>query len=219
MGVLKPFLPESIKNSNKLDFLIEENHTINELDVSDEGMYLAILFYSYIIANNCFNILESSNWMSFVRQAQNYNEQNLLISQEGNCIYFITTHNILPKQELKVGYSLIYAAQHKLPFLVAPEDKSWSCYECSAAFGNSEELQKHLDIHDDIKDENVRPKKKHLKSNHKKKLMAKSNSAVKCNDCNELFIQPGKLALRQHLIEKHLCSGLDEIDQYFSLVM
>lgn len=157
--------------------------------------------------------------MSFVRQAQNFDEQNLVISQEETCIYFTTTQNIHPKQELKIGYSIMYATRHKLPYLIAPEDRSWSCFECSAAFGNSEELQKHLDIHDDIKDENIRPKKKYLKNNHKKKLVAKSNSAVKCNNCNELFIQPGKLALRQHLIEKHLCSGLDIIDQYFSLVM
>lgn len=45
--------------------------------------------------------------MSFVRKAQTFEEQNLVITQENNAIYFTTTTNILPKTELKVNKYLI----------------------------------------------------------------------------------------------------------------
>ncbi|RZC31881.1 PR domain zinc finger protein 10-like, partial [Asbolus verrucosus] len=199
-GVLKPYTPEELKNQSVgLQYLIEdENQVVSRLDVSDENI---------------------ANWMSFVRQATNYNEQNLVISQEGNALYFTTTKTILPKQELKVGYSLLYATRNKLSVLVPQVEKSWPCFECSATFASSEELQKHLNIHDDDRDENTKPRKKNLKSSKRKPVPKMNSDALKCNDCNELFIHPGKIALRQHLIEKHLCSGLDLIDQYFSFVM
>ncbi|EFA10480.2 PR domain zinc finger protein 10 isoform X1 [Tribolium castaneum] len=192
-GILKPST-ERLKNGpTSLQFFIEdENNVVSQIDVSDEN---------------------ASNWMRFIRQATNYNEQNLLITQEGNSLYFTTTRSILPKQELKVGYSVPYATRHKLSILVPEEEKSWPCYECSETFASSDELQKHLNIHDS--DEENKWKKKNLKN---KKKIPKSET-FQCNNCNELFVQPGKVALRQHLIEKHLLSGLDLIDQYFSSVM
>jgi hypothetical protein len=83
-GIVKPVSPEELKNSPPgLQFLIEdENHVVSQLDVSDEN---------------------SSNWMRFIRQATTHNEQNLLITQEDNSLYFTTMKNILPKQELKVS--------------------------------------------------------------------------------------------------------------------
>jgi hypothetical protein len=117
-----------------------------------------------------------------------------------------------------VGYGWPYAIRHELSVLVPEEEKSWSCFECSERFATSNELQEHLNVHDVVKDENTKPRKKSLKN--KRKAVAKTGSeALQCNNCNELFVQPGKVALRQHLIEKHLLSGLDLIDQYFSSVM
>lgn len=46
--------------------------------------------------------------MCFVRKAMTYEEQNLVITQENNAIYFTTTTNILPKQELKVNRIIIH---------------------------------------------------------------------------------------------------------------
>lgn len=40
--------------------------------------------------------------MSFVRKAHTFEEQNLVITQENNAIYFTSTATILPKTELKV---------------------------------------------------------------------------------------------------------------------
>ncbi|KAJ3660901.1 hypothetical protein Zmor_005328 [Zophobas morio] len=196
-GVLKPVADEIKDNPTELTFLLEdENSTVNQLDVSDENI---------------------ANWMRFIRKATTYNEQNLLITQEGSYLYFTTTKNVLPKQELKVGYSMPYATRHKLSVLIPDEDKSWPCFECPETFSSSEELQKHLNVHDGDEEDTVK-KKKNLKNN-KKKVATKNGEALQCNNCNELFLQPGKIALRQHLIEKHLLSGLDMIDQYFSSVL
>lgn len=101
--------------------------------------------------------------------------------------------------------------------MVPEEEKTWPCYECTEKFVSSEDLQEHLNIHDgEIEKEENKWKKKNLK--YRKKI-TKTSEALQCNNCNELFVQPGKIALRQHLIEKHLLSGLDLIEQYFSSVM
>ena len=58
-----------------------------------------------------------SNWMRFVRPADTWPEQNLVLTQEGDKLYFISTRNIHPKQELRVGYSEAYAKARGLPYL------------------------------------------------------------------------------------------------------
>lgn len=45
---------------------------------------------------------DHSNWMMFVRPAQNHLEQNLVAYQYGSEIFYTTIKNIQPKQELKV---------------------------------------------------------------------------------------------------------------------
>lgn len=46
---------------------------------------------------------ETSNWLMFVRPAQNHLEQNLVAYQYGSEIFYATIKNIQPKQELKVS--------------------------------------------------------------------------------------------------------------------
>ena len=67
--------------------------------------------------NLCCIISEQSNWMRFVRAAGSFSEQNLVISQEGNQLFFTTTRSIDPKEELKVWYSVPYAKQRGLQSL------------------------------------------------------------------------------------------------------
>ncbi len=45
------------------------------------------------------------NWMMFVRQADSYPVQNLIMYQYHNDIYFISTKTIEPREELRVSYS------------------------------------------------------------------------------------------------------------------
>lgn len=48
------------------------------------------------------SFVDCANWMRFVKRAKTYSEINLLLSQQGNHLYYITTKNIVPKQELLV---------------------------------------------------------------------------------------------------------------------
>ncbi|XP_069038590.1 PR domain zinc finger protein 10 [Lepisosteus oculatus] len=101
---------------------------------------------------------ERCNWMMFVRPAQNHLEQNLVAYQYGKDIYYTTIKNIEPKQELKVWYAASYAefVNQKIHDVTEEErkvlreqEKNWPCYECNRRFMSSEQLQQHLNMHDD----------------------------------------------------------------------
>ncbi|XP_029027294.1 PR domain zinc finger protein 10 [Betta splendens] len=101
---------------------------------------------------------DSCNWMMFVRPAQNHLEQNLVAYQYGSEIFYTTIKNIQPKQELKVWYAASYAefVNKKIHDVTEEErkvlreqEKNWPCYECNRRFVSSEQLQQHLNMHDD----------------------------------------------------------------------
>ncbi|XP_038145889.1 PR domain zinc finger protein 10 isoform X3 [Cyprinodon tularosa] len=101
---------------------------------------------------------ESCNWMMFVRPAQNHLEQNLVAYQYGSEIFYTTIKHIQPKQELKVWYAASYAdfVNQKIHDVTDEERKAlqeqewnWPCYECNRRFVSSEQLQQHLNMHDD----------------------------------------------------------------------
>ncbi|CAL8363642.1 unnamed protein product [Merluccius merluccius] len=101
---------------------------------------------------------DSCNWMMFVRPAQNHLEQNLVAYQYGSEIFYTTIKNIQPKQELKVWYAASYAqfVNQKIHNVTEEErkvlreqEKNWPCYECNRRFVSSEQLQQHLNMHDE----------------------------------------------------------------------
>ncbi|XP_071768627.1 PR domain zinc finger protein 10 [Centroberyx gerrardi] len=101
---------------------------------------------------------DSCNWMMFVRPAQNHLEQNLVAYQYGSEIFYTTIKNIQPKQELKVWYAASYAefVNQKIHDVTEEErkvlreqEKNWPCYECNRRFVSSEQLQQHLNMHDE----------------------------------------------------------------------
>uniref|UniRef100_W5LYA7 PR domain zinc finger protein 10 n=1 Tax=Lepisosteus oculatus TaxID=7918 RepID=W5LYA7_LEPOC len=101
---------------------------------------------------------ERCNWMMFVRPAQNHLEQNLVAYQYGKDIYYTTIKNIEPKQELKIYSSDRFPdlTGSRLAVLVSltlcvlrEQEKNWPCYECNRRFMSSEQLQQHLNMHDD----------------------------------------------------------------------
>lgn len=101
---------------------------------------------------------DSCNWMMFVRPAQNHLEQNMVAYQYGPEIFFTTIKNIQPKQELKVWYAAPYAefTNQKIHSITEEErkalrelERNWPCYECNKRFVSSEQLQHHLNMHDD----------------------------------------------------------------------
>ncbi|XP_043937019.1 PR domain zinc finger protein 10 isoform X2 [Protopterus annectens] len=98
------------------------------------------------------------NWMMFVRPAKNHLEQNLVAYQHGSSIYFTTIKNIEPRQELRVWYAAsyaqfvsqkIYAISEEERKVLREQEKNWPCFECSRRFMSSEQLQQHLNMHDD----------------------------------------------------------------------
>ncbi|XP_025142208.1 PR domain zinc finger protein 10 isoform X2 [Bubalus bubalis] len=98
------------------------------------------------------------NWMMFVRPAQNHLEQNLVAYQYGHHVYYTTIKNVEPKQELKVWYAASYAefVNRKIHDISEEErkvlreqEKNWPCYECNRRFISSEQLQQHLNSHDE----------------------------------------------------------------------
>lgn len=159
--------------------------------------------------------------MCFVRKARDYEEQNLVVNEEGGALYFTTTKSILPKQELKVGYSTSYAQQYKLPVL-EPKEEVWPCYECSEKFTTSDAFQKHLNTHEErTKDENHKPRspKRALKFLRKKsKLKKPTNSIVECNICNSIFSQYNYSGLKKHLSDAHSINGSKSVEESFSIV-
>jgi len=70
-----------------------------------------------ILVNNVITVTDSSNWMRFVRAAESFKDQNLILSQQGHSLYFTTTRVIHPRQELQVWYSFPYASKRGLPLL------------------------------------------------------------------------------------------------------
>ncbi|RVE65167.1 hypothetical protein OJAV_G00132830 [Oryzias javanicus] len=101
---------------------------------------------------------DSCNWMMFVRPARNHLEQNLVAYQYGSELFYTTIKNVQPKQELKVWYAASYAefVNQKIHDVTEEEikvlreqEKNWPCYECNRRFVSSEQLQQHLNMHDD----------------------------------------------------------------------
>ncbi|GLH00110.1 Uncharacterized protein GBIM_06569, partial [Gryllus bimaculatus] len=142
----------------------------------------------------------TSNWMTYVRAASCFKEQNLILNQQGQSLFYTTTKVIHPKQELRVWYSLPYARKHGLPSLLPMKFdtqgcgeslKTWSCFQCNKNFANPVYLQCHLNVHELDKIKEVSDGKSAEKENHNlnqknvptfysKKL---KNMRTKCEGC------------------------------------
>ena len=68
--------------------------------------------------------LDQSNWMRFVRPADSVIEQNLVLSQEGNHLFYTTTRSIEPKEELRVTYSEEYARMRGLELFTSSDPQN-----------------------------------------------------------------------------------------------
>lgn len=160
----------------------------------------------------------TSNWMCFVKTAKTYEEQNLVVVQQEEHLYYVSTKNIQPKQELLVSYSSSYAKKYQLPVLEQPieERMSWNCFECNMCFETSQDLQKHLNVHDDETDENIKPKKRLLK----RKLLLKNRQkpdSLECIFCGEIFNFPKFSVIKKHMIS-HGIEGDASIHEHFKTI-
>ncbi|OCT70423.1 PR domain zinc finger protein 10 isoform X1 [Xenopus laevis] len=143
-----------------------EGPLVKKTELKDSYIHLKVALNSPVDSEGAFQedlwfeLSEESlcNWMMFVRPAQNHLEQNLVAYQYGQHIYYTTIKNIEPKQELKVWYAASYAefVNQKIHDITQEErkvlreqEKNWPCYECNRRFMSSEQLQQHLNSHDE----------------------------------------------------------------------
>ncbi|XP_064199414.1 PR domain zinc finger protein 4 [Anguilla rostrata] len=82
------------------------------------------------------------NWMMFVRKARTGEEQNLVAYPDNGKLYFCSSREILPDQELLFYYSRDYSRQMGVPEL--PDGQVCHCGKECASFA---ELKSHLNSH------------------------------------------------------------------------
>lgn len=63
-----------------------------------------------------------SNWMRFVRLAEDYQQQNVLLCEVDTKLYLKSCKFIKPKQVLYAGYSKEYASKYNLAYLLSEEN-------------------------------------------------------------------------------------------------
>ncbi|XP_051170020.1 PR domain zinc finger protein 10-like [Leptopilina boulardi] len=150
----------------------------------------------------------TSNWMRFVRPALTYKDQNLMICQQNEGIIFLTTRDILPKEELRAGPNPEYAKKRNLKILEADTENandtngdSWPCFECNRQFPTSGTLQSHLNVHDSPRNESKarsKRRKLHIASNKLFKVVNDQKILYTCPHCSKVFSR--SYSLKRHLL-------------------
>ncbi|XP_043505940.1 PR domain zinc finger protein 10-like [Polistes fuscatus] len=156
-GILYGYDGTPFENALPLLYEAEEGQFL-KVDVSDEN---------------------TSNWMRFVRPALTYKEQNLVICQQKGGIVFLTTKNILPKEELKAGPHPDYAARRNL-MVLKPDVKDDKEYNNSASIWPRSDNNSY---------NHARRMKLYRGRNLKEKENARQNNCkeLKCCTCNLIF--------------------------------
>ncbi|XP_030833424.1 PR domain zinc finger protein 10 isoform X2 [Strongylocentrotus purpuratus] len=164
-----------------------------------------------------------SNWMSFIRPASCYSEQNLIAFQLGGTeIYFATIKNIPPRTELRIWYAKAYAETigENILEITAEEaaelqekENTWPCFECTRKFRTSELLQKHLSSHDApvVKSrgrgkrgrprkypEGYRQRQRKLAQAKLEHMKSETKEEYSCDYCDKKF--PRFYSLQRHLV-------------------
>lgn len=159
-----------------------------------------------------------TNWMVFVRKATNYDEQNCVLVQFENNLYYTTIRNVLPKQELLVGYGMMYAKSRNLT-VFEPEVKMepcWPCFECSDTFLTSLALQRHMDCHDPLHIETAYRSKP--RNHHKRRKTFAKTSSLECSMCGVRFDESNMKILKDHLRVEHNVSCKDKLTEHCRLL-
>ncbi|CAM4455940.1 unnamed protein product [Lepidochelys olivacea] len=161
----------------------QQSHSLEVADWTDKTtnhiwkMYHNGVLEFYIITtdeNEC-------NWMMFVRRARNREEQNLVAYPHDGKMYFCTSRDIPPEQELLFYYSRDYARQ-----IGVPEHPDVHVCHCGKECTSYTEFKAHLSSHI----HNHLPSQGHS-SNHGSGHSKERK--WKCSMCPQAFISPSKL--------------------------
>ncbi|CAM4459406.1 unnamed protein product [Caretta caretta] len=161
----------------------QQSHSLEVADWTDKTtnhiwkMYHNGVLEFYIITtdeNEC-------NWMMFVHRARNREEQNLVAYPHDGKMYFCTSRDIPPEQELLFYYSRDYARQ-----IGVPEHPDVHVCHCGKECTSYTEFKAHLSSHI----HNHLPSQGHS-SNHGSGHSKERK--WKCSMCPQAFISPSKL--------------------------
>uniref|UniRef100_A0A3Q3BRW3 PR domain containing 4 n=1 Tax=Kryptolebias marmoratus TaxID=37003 RepID=A0A3Q3BRW3_KRYMA len=114
------------------------------------------------------------NWMMFVRKARTHEEQNLVAYPANGKLFFCTTTEIHPDQELLFYYSRDYSRMMGVPQM--PEGQICQCGKDCSSFS---ELKSHLGSHSQPGQNHSPPQPDHKK--------------FQCSMCSRAFITSSKL--------------------------
>ncbi|XP_053320899.1 PR domain zinc finger protein 4 isoform X2 [Spea bombifrons] len=165
------------------------------------------------------------NWMMFVRKARNREEQNLVAYPHDGKIYFCTSQEISPQEELLFYYSRDYARQMGIP--EHPEVLLCHCgKECSSYADLKSHMNSHLPsepLSSGASTPGLTPTKQRkwkcsmcpraFSSSSKLNVHYMVHMGMKphkCEFCSKAFCDPSNLRthLRIHTGQKNYCCGL-----------
>ncbi|XP_026963261.1 PR domain zinc finger protein 4 isoform X3 [Sagmatias obliquidens] len=161
----------------------QQSHSMEVAEWTDKAVNHIWKIYHSGVLEFCIITTDENecNWMMFVRRARNREEQNLVAYPHDGKIYFCTSQDIPPENELLFYYSRDYAQQ-----IGVPEHPDVHLCNCGKECSSYTEFKAHLTSHI----HNHLPSQGHSSSHgpsHSKERK------WKCSMCPQAFISPSKL--------------------------
>lgn len=161
----------------------QQSHSMEVAEWTDKAVNHIWKIYHNGVLEFCIITTDENecNWMMFVRKARNREEQNLVAYPHDGKIYFCTSQDIPPENELLFYYSRDYAQQ-----IGAPEHPDVHLCNCGKECSSYTEFKAHLTSHIHT----------HLHSQGHSSSHGPSHSKErkwKCSMCPQAFISPSKL--------------------------
>ncbi|XP_033740939.1 PR domain zinc finger protein 4-like [Pecten maximus] len=129
VGKISSSAPGESKLGSLPEFKVIYSNKVDQYDLEDE---------------------QECNWLKFVQMARTEAAQNMVVTQLGSEIFFFTTKEVYPGEELFFWYSKDYARFLGVP--VSPETKKIkTCYVCGKVFVGRLNLRAHQKLlHADV---------------------------------------------------------------------